>query len=71
LIAASDEDELWRYKYETLSGHTDELEIECEALKNDIDGHLDITASVLAERDALGVDVAGEGGRSFPSFATP
>jgi hypothetical protein len=55
VIAASNEDELWRYKYETLSGHTGELETECEVLKNDIEGHLDITASVLAERDALGV----------------
>lgn len=54
VIASSDEDELWRYKYETLSRHTDELEAECEALKNDVEGHLDITASVLAERDALG-----------------
>jgi DNA repair exonuclease SbcCD ATPase subunit len=55
VIAASDEDDLWRYKYETLSRHADALEAECDTLKHDIEGHLDITSSVLAERDALGV----------------
>ena len=54
-IKASDEEDLWRYKLETLTRHSDALEAECEALKNDIEGHLDITSSVLAERDALGV----------------
>ena len=54
VIAASDEEQLWRYKYETLTRHTDELEAECDALRNDVEGHLDITSSVLAERDALG-----------------
>jgi chromosome segregation ATPase len=53
VIAASDEEELWRYKYETLSRHADALEAECDALKHDIDGHLDITTSVLSERDAI------------------
>ena len=53
VIASSDEDDLWRYKYETLTQHADALEAECEALKNDVEGHLDITSSVLAERDAL------------------
>jgi hypothetical protein len=55
VIATADEDALWRYKYETLSRHADALETECEALKQDIEGHLDITASVIRERDALGV----------------
>jgi hypothetical protein len=54
VTAASDEEQLWRYKYETLTRHTDELEAECDALRNDIEGHLDITSAVLAERDALG-----------------
>jgi hypothetical protein len=54
VIAGSDEEDLWRYKYETLSRHTDALEAECDALKQDIEGHLDITASVLAERNTLG-----------------
>jgi hypothetical protein len=55
VIAASDEDELWRYKYETLSCHADALEAECDTLKHDVEGHLDITSSVLAERDVLRV----------------
>jgi DNA repair exonuclease SbcCD ATPase subunit len=55
VIAASDEDDLWRYKYETLSRHADALEAECGTLKHDIEGHLDITSALLTERDALGV----------------
>ena len=58
VAASSDEEELWRYKYDTLSRHADALEVECDGLKHDIEGHLDITASVLAERDALGVTLA-------------
>jgi chromosome segregation ATPase len=53
VIGASDEEDLWRYKYETLSRHADALEADCDALKQDVEGHLDITSSVLAERDAL------------------
>jgi len=53
--AASDEEQLWRYKYESLTQHADALEAECDALKNDIEGHLDITSSILAERDAQGI----------------
>ena len=53
VTASSDEEDLWRYKYETLAQHADALEAECEALKNDVEGHLDITSAVLAERDAL------------------
>ena len=53
VLAATDEEDLWRYKYETLSGHADALETECEALKQDIEGHLDIASSILAEREAL------------------
>ena len=29
------------------------LEAECDALKNDIEGHLNVTSSILSERDAL------------------
>jgi hypothetical protein len=54
VVSASDEEGLWRYKYETLTQHTDSLEAECEALKNDIGGHLEIASSLLAERDTLG-----------------
>ena len=52
-ITASVEEDLWRYKLESLTRHSDALQAECEALKDDIEGHLDITSSVLAERDAL------------------
>jgi hypothetical protein len=54
VVSASDEEGLWRCKYETLTQHTDALETECEALKNDIEGHLEIASSLLAERDTLG-----------------
>jgi hypothetical protein len=53
VLSGSDEEDLWRYKYETLSRHADALEAECEALKQDIEGHLDIASSILAEREAL------------------
>ena len=53
VTASSDEEKLWRYKYESLSEHADALEAECDALRHDIDGHLSITSSVLAERDKL------------------
>jgi hypothetical protein len=51
--AAVDEERLWRYKYETVTRHADALEAECEELKRDIDGHVNITTSILSERDAL------------------
>lgn len=53
LAAAQDEEQLWRYKYETIAEHTDALEAECQALKHDLDGHLDVISSALGERDAL------------------
>ena len=53
LTAAQDEEQLWRYKYETIAEHTDALEAECEALKHDLDGHLNVISSTLSERDAL------------------
>src|SRR5258708_33669207 len=53
VLAASDEDELWRHKYESLADHASALEAECDALKNDIEGHLNVTSSILSERDAL------------------
>jgi hypothetical protein len=53
VLAASDEDNLWRYKYENLSQHAEVLETECEALKNDIEGHLDLASSILTERETL------------------
>jgi hypothetical protein len=59
VTAAVDEEQLWKYKYETVTQHTDLLEAECEALKNDIDGHLDIIVSTLAERDTLKAALQG------------
>jgi hypothetical protein len=57
--AAADEEQLGRYKYETLARHADSLEAECDALRHDVEGHLDITNSILAERDALNVALQG------------
>ncbi|QWG13658.1 hypothetical protein KMZ29_02675 [Bradyrhizobium sediminis] len=59
LTAALDEEQLWRYKYETIAQHADELETECGALKNDIDGHLDILSSTVTERDTLKATLQG------------
>jgi hypothetical protein len=53
VLAASDEDELWRHKYESVADHASALEAECDALKHDIEGHLNVTSSILSERDAL------------------
>jgi hypothetical protein len=53
VLAASDEDEQWRRKYEILADHASALEAECDALKLDIEGHLNVTSSILSERDAL------------------
>ena len=53
VLAASDEDELWRHKYESLADHAGALEAECDTLKLDIEGHLNVTSSILSERDAL------------------
>ena len=53
-LSASDEEGLWRDKYESMSLHADALEAECDALKQDIDGHLEIASTLLSERDALG-----------------
>jgi hypothetical protein len=36
VLAASDEDEHWRCKYEILADHAGALEAECDALKSDI-----------------------------------
>jgi hypothetical protein len=54
VIATADEADLWRYKFETLTHHAETLEAECDALKHDIEGHLDINTAILRERDALG-----------------
>ncbi|MES2197137.1 MAG: hypothetical protein V4517_22195 [Pseudomonadota bacterium] len=53
LAAAQDEEQLWRYKYETIAEHTDAMEAECAALKQELQGHLDVTSAALEEREAL------------------
>src|SRR5690242_871728 len=53
VIAAADEEQLWRHKYDSMTRHAETLEAECDTLKHDIETHLDITSSILAERDAL------------------
>jgi hypothetical protein len=53
MTAASDEEGLWRYKYETVTRHADALEVECDTLKHDVEGHMEIATSILNERDAL------------------
>jgi hypothetical protein len=59
VTAAVDEEQLWRYKYETVTRHADALETECEELKHDIDGHVNIATSILSERDALKATLEG------------
>jgi chromosome segregation ATPase len=49
--ASSDEEQLWRYKYETLSQQNDALERECEELRHDIERHVKLSGSIIAERD--------------------
>src|SRR5258708_16171184 len=51
VIAAADEEEVWRYKHASATHQVELLEAECEALKHDVEGHLNVTSSVLAERD--------------------
>ncbi len=80
LTAAQDEEQLWRYKYETIAEHTDALEAECQALKHDLDGHLDVISSTLSEREALRAtlqaretevtELQGELGRERDKLAT-
>lgn len=60
LTAAMDEEQLWRYKYETIAHHADALEAECDTLKHDIDGHLNVISSTLVERDALAATVEAQ-----------
>jgi hypothetical protein len=59
VIAAVDEEGLWRYKYETVTRHADALEAESEALKHDIEGHVNIATSILSERDTLKTKLEG------------
>lgn len=50
---AFDEEQLWRYKCETVSHQNDELETECEALRHDIERHVKLSSFIITERDTL------------------
>src|ERR1041384_7638832 len=53
VTGASDEEALWRYKYETLTSQNDELEAECESLRHDIERHVKLSSFIITERDTL------------------
>ena len=57
--ASSDEEQLWRYKYETLTHQNDELEAEGESLRHDIERHVKLSSFVITERDALKATLEG------------
>ena len=40
VIAEADEEEVWRYKHASATHQVELLEAECEALKHDVEGHL-------------------------------
>jgi hypothetical protein len=56
---ASDEEQLWRYKYETLIHQTDELEAECESLRHDIERHVKLSSFIITERDTFKATLQG------------
>ena len=47
---AFDEEQLWRYKYETLTHQNDELEAEGESLRHDIERHVKLSSFIITER---------------------
>jgi chromosome segregation ATPase len=57
--ASSDEEQLWRYKYETLTHQNDELETECESLRHDIERHVKLSSFIITERDTLKTTLEG------------
>ena len=59
VTASSDEEQLWRYKYETLSQQNDELEAEGESLRHDIERHVKLSSFIITERDALKATLEG------------
>lgn len=59
---ALDEEQLWRYKYETLTHQNDELEAECESLRHDIERHVKLSSFIITERDTLKTTLQGREG---------
>ena len=53
VIDSMGEAQLWRDKHGALAQDHDRLEDECEALRNDIQGHLDLSRTLLGDRDTL------------------
>ena len=56
---AFDEEQLWRYKYETVSHQNEELETECESLRHDIERHVKLSSFIITERDTLKTTLQG------------
>jgi chromosome segregation ATPase len=59
VTGASDEEQLWRYKYETLTHQNDELETECESLRHDIERHVKLSSFIIGERDTFKTTLQG------------
>ena len=59
VTGAVDEEQLWRYKYETLTNQNDELEAECESLRHDIERHVKLSSFIITERDTLKTTLQG------------
>ena len=53
VVVSSGEEQLWRHRSESLTEDNDRLEAECDSLKHDLEGHLDLSRSLLGERDTL------------------
>jgi hypothetical protein len=56
---ALDEEQLWRYKYETLTHQSDELEAECLSLRHDIERHVKLSSFIITERDTFKATLQG------------
>jgi chromosome segregation ATPase len=59
VTTAFDEEQLWRYKYETLTHQNDELETEGESLRHDIERHVKLSSFIITERDTLKTTLQG------------
>jgi DNA repair exonuclease SbcCD ATPase subunit len=53
VVTSTGEGQLWHDKYQALAQDHERLEDECEALRNDIEGHLDLSRSLLGDREAI------------------
>src|SRR5262249_7969317 len=53
VAAAEAEEQLSRQKCENLARDNDRLEAECDGLKGDVDGHLELARTLLDDRESL------------------